>query len=85
VKIEIICIGNELLIGKIENTNAHWLAQQTTRLGANAILITVSDVFCECSIFADDNVESPLAPLIDWVMADNVGCLCEVSSFAFGG
>ena len=26
VDIELICIGNELPIGKIENTNAHWLA-----------------------------------------------------------
>jgi len=41
VDIEIICIGNELLIGKIENTNAHWLATQTTALGANVRRITV--------------------------------------------
>jgi len=39
--IEIICIGNELLIGKIMNTNAHWLATQTTQLGANVTRITV--------------------------------------------
>jgi molybdenum cofactor synthesis domain-containing protein len=30
---EIICIGNELLIGKILNTNENWLAQQATSLG----------------------------------------------------
>ncbi len=41
VDIEIICIGNELLIGKIENTNAHWLAKQATGLGANVKRITV--------------------------------------------
>ncbi|MDR0493777.1 MAG: competence damage-inducible protein A [Nitrososphaerota archaeon] len=41
VDIEFICIGNELLIGKIENTNAHWLALQATALGANVRRITV--------------------------------------------
>ena len=30
---EIICIGNELLIGKTLNTNAQWIAQQATALG----------------------------------------------------
>ena len=39
--IEIICIGNELLIGKIKNTNAHWLATQITKLGATVTRITV--------------------------------------------
>jgi len=39
--IEIICIGNELLIGKIMNTNAHWLATQATQLGAKVTQITV--------------------------------------------
>lgn len=41
VEVEIICIGNELLIGKIQNTNAHWLATQTTNFGANVKRITV--------------------------------------------
>ena len=41
VEVEIICIGNELLIGKILNTNAHWLAAQATILGANVKRITV--------------------------------------------
>ncbi len=40
VGIEIISIGNELLIGKIPNTSAHWLAQQITKLGANLTRIT---------------------------------------------
>jgi molybdenum cofactor synthesis domain-containing protein len=39
--IEIICIGNELLIGKIKDTNAHYLAKQATQLGANVKRITV--------------------------------------------
>lgn len=39
--VEIICIGNELLIGKIENTNANWLVNQITALSANVKRITV--------------------------------------------
>jgi nicotinamide-nucleotide amidase len=38
---EIICIGNELLIGKTLNTNAHWIAKQATTLGTNVKRITV--------------------------------------------
>ena len=41
VDIEIICVGNELLIGKIQNTNACWLAKQATQLGANVKRTTV--------------------------------------------
>jgi len=40
-KVEIICVGNELLIGKTLNTNAHWLAKQATNLGASVNRITV--------------------------------------------
>jgi nicotinamide-nucleotide amidase len=48
VDIEIICVGNELLIGKIENTNAHWLAKQATGLGANVKrIIVIPDVIDE--------------------------------------
>jgi molybdenum cofactor synthesis domain-containing protein len=41
VKVEIICVGNELLIGKTLNTNSHWLAKQSTGLGASVHRITV--------------------------------------------
>ena len=41
VEVEIICIGNELLIGKILNTNAHSLGLQATALGANVKRVTV--------------------------------------------
>jgi len=41
VKIELVCVGNELLIGKTMNTNAHWLAQRCTALGAKIQRITV--------------------------------------------
>lgn len=39
--IEIICIGNELLIGKISNTNAQWLAKRIATMGLNITRITV--------------------------------------------
>jgi nicotinamide-nucleotide amidase len=38
---EIICVGNELLIGKTLNTNAHWLAKRATSLGVMVKRITV--------------------------------------------
>jgi molybdenum cofactor synthesis domain-containing protein len=41
VDIEIICIGNELLIGKTQNTNAYWMGKQATLLGANVKRITI--------------------------------------------
>ena len=44
VNVEIICFGNELLIGKTVNTNAHWLGKRLIMLGANLQRITtVSD------------------------------------------
>jgi nicotinamide-nucleotide amidase len=39
--IEIICVGNELLIGKTLNTNAQWLAKRVTTLGLTTRRITV--------------------------------------------
>lgn len=41
--IEIICIGNELLIGKTLNTNAQWLAKRVTTFGLNIRRITIVD------------------------------------------
>jgi nicotinamide-nucleotide amidase len=41
VKVEVICIGNELLIGKTLNTNAHWLAKRATSSGADVNRVTV--------------------------------------------
>ncbi len=41
VDIEIICIGNELLIGKVKDTNAHYLSKQATNLGASVKRVTV--------------------------------------------
>lgn len=39
--VELICVGNELLIGKTLNTNAHWLAKRITSLGLFVKRITV--------------------------------------------
>jgi nicotinamide-nucleotide amidase len=39
--LEIICIGNELLIGKTLNTNAQWIAKQATALGITVKRVTV--------------------------------------------
>lgn len=39
--LEIICIGNELLIGKTSNTNATWLAKSVTSLGLPVTRIAV--------------------------------------------
>jgi len=41
VDLEIICVGNELLIGKILNTNAHWIGKQATNIGIDVKRITV--------------------------------------------
>jgi nicotinamide-nucleotide amidase len=38
---EIVCVGNELLIGKTLNTNANWLARRATSLGIAVKRITV--------------------------------------------
>jgi len=38
---EIISVGNELLIGKVLNTNAHWLSKRATSLGMNVKRVTV--------------------------------------------
>lgn len=39
--VEIICIGNELLIGKTLNTNAQWLTKRVVTLGLNTRRVTV--------------------------------------------
>ncbi|MEM2942165.1 MAG: molybdopterin-binding protein [Candidatus Bathyarchaeia archaeon] len=40
-RVELLCIGNEILIGKTLNTNAHWLSQKITGLGAEVTRVTV--------------------------------------------
>jgi nicotinamide-nucleotide amidase len=41
MNMEIICVGNELLIGKTLNTNAQWIAKQVTALGVTVKRVTV--------------------------------------------
>lgn len=40
-QVELICVGNELLIGKILDTNSQWLAKRITSLGLSVRRITV--------------------------------------------
>jgi nicotinamide-nucleotide amidase len=50
VRIEVISVGNELLIGKVLNTNASWMAKRATSLGTIVRRITViSDNISEIS------------------------------------
>ena len=50
VTVELICIGNELLIGKTLSTNAYWLAKRVTSLGLKLRRITtVADDLDEIS------------------------------------
>ncbi|HYA77511.1 MAG TPA: molybdopterin-binding protein [Verrucomicrobiae bacterium] len=58
VDMEIICVGNELLIGKTLNTNAQWLGKQATNLGVNVKRITVmQDVIDEISNVIRETIE----------------------------
>ncbi len=41
LKISLLTIGDEILIGQIINSNASWIAEQCTRLGAKIILHSV--------------------------------------------
>ena len=41
IDMEIVCVGNELLIGKVVNTNASWLGKRGTSLGLSVKRITV--------------------------------------------
>lgn len=40
INVEIICFGNELLIGKTVNTNANWLGKRISTLGGRVTRIT---------------------------------------------
>jgi molybdenum cofactor synthesis domain-containing protein len=40
LRVEIVCVGNELLIGSTINTNANWLASRVTSLGGEVSTIT---------------------------------------------
>lgn len=40
-QMEIVCVGNELLIGKTLNTNATWMAKRATSIGIEVRRITI--------------------------------------------
>jgi molybdenum cofactor synthesis domain-containing protein len=44
---EIVCVGNELLIGKVLNTNASWMAKRATSSGVMVKRITVVGDYIE--------------------------------------
>ncbi|MFN3622240.1 MAG: molybdopterin-binding protein, partial [Nitrososphaerales archaeon] len=47
-RIEILCVGNELLIGKTVNTNASWLSEEIHKLGGVVARHTVVEDDVEC-------------------------------------
>ncbi len=56
--VEIICVGNELLIGKTLNTNAQWLTKRITTLGLNTRRVTVvGDDVKEISIALSEAIQ----------------------------
>jgi len=56
--VEIICVGNELLIGKTLNTNAHWLAKRITTLGLKVRrIIVVGDELDEIASVVKETVK----------------------------
>ncbi|MFW9916176.1 MAG: molybdopterin-binding protein [Candidatus Thorarchaeota archaeon] len=59
--IELLCFGNELLIGKVVNTNASFLAQEITKAGAKVTRIVVmSDDLSDLAIgFQEALARSP--------------------------
>lgn len=58
---EIACIGNELLIGKIVNTNAAWLSKRATSMGIAVKRITVGpdDIVVMANIFREILARKP--------------------------
>jgi nicotinamide-nucleotide amidase len=56
--VELICVGNELLIGKTLNTNAQWLAKRVTTLGLTTRRVTVvSDDIDEISFAITEAIQ----------------------------
>jgi len=41
VSVELFIIGNELLIGEIQDTNTHWLCHELHRIGGKVVRVTV--------------------------------------------
>jgi len=57
-RVEIICIGKELLMGKLVNLNSHWLAKRATTLGFTVSrILTVTDDVEEISSAVQDAMQ----------------------------
>ena len=57
-RLEIICIGKELLMGKMLNLNSHWLAKRATTLGFNVNrILTVTDDIEEISTAVQEAIQ----------------------------
>jgi len=41
VTVELFIIGNELLIGEIQDTNTHWLCRELHRIGGTVTRVTM--------------------------------------------
>ena len=94
--VDIICIGNELLIGKTLNTNAHWITKRITLLGLATHRVTVvGDNINEISCAIQESIHrSPsfllttggLGPTFDDKtlegLAEALGCKTEVNEEA---
>ena len=64
-KVELICLGTELLIGRILNTNAHWLAKKITQLGGQVQRITIAgDQLHEIQSVLEDTLKRKPALII---------------------
>ncbi|MBI4257916.1 MAG: hypothetical protein HY619_03080 [Thaumarchaeota archaeon] len=62
---EIISVGNELLIGRVENTNVHWLVTQITKMGGFVRrAITIRDDLSEISMVLRDSISRQT----DWII-----------------
>ena len=60
-KIELICFGNELLIGKTVNTNANWLGKRLLMLGAELQRISSSENLERCIMTSEATETSSIA------------------------
>ena len=56
--IELFSIGTELILGQIQDTNAHWIAQQILQLGGQLRRVTmIRDEFDEMFEAIEDAID----------------------------
>jgi len=65
VAIELFSIGTELVLGQIQDTNAHWIAQQTLQLGGELRRVTMlRDDFDEMTEALDSAIQRETALIL---------------------